>query len=192
MLAEDNIAEQMDSDIRNITYEFFINKFKVEEPKLTQTEVIGRKHLMEFLESLILNFKSKNISSDSLIGLSKAYYLIDNYKKINYEGYLRLETNERDEDGDLRCYVFRIYCDEAILCYEGYSHGSYGGGSEYEEMFNFDADYDEFEEPESKISCWIDEFENIFNNTGTFSVDDSTEDIEEIEQDNDDDEVEEE
>lgn len=188
VLADDSLAEQMDSNLRNFTYEFFVNKFKMDQLRLTHTEALGRKHLMEFLGSLILNFKSKNISSHSLMGLSKAYYLIDNYKKINYEGYLRLESSERDEEGDLRGYVFRIYCDEAILCYEGYTHGNYGGDSEYEEMFNFDNDYDEFGEPELKISCWIDEFENIFNNTGTFSVDDSTVDIEQIKPDDDTDE----
>jgi hypothetical protein len=183
--AEDNIAEQMDSNIRNITYEFFVNKFKMEEPKLTTTETLGRKHIMKFLESLILNFKSKGISSESLMGVSKAYYLLDNYKKITYEGYLRLESNERDEEGDLRSYVFRIDSDESTLSYEGYTHGPYGGDSEYEEMFNFDYDYNIFDEPELKISSWIDEFENIFNNNGSLSIDDSTEDIEEIEQDDD-------
>jgi hypothetical protein len=179
---EDEIAEQMDSNIRDFTYDKLVNKFKMEQLKLTTTETLGRKNIMAFLETLILNFKSKNISSERLIGLSKAYYLLDNYKKITYEGYLRLESNERDDEGDLHSYVFRIYSDEVILSYEGYTHSPYGGDSEYEEMFNFDYDYDDFEEPELKISSWIDEFENIFNNTGSLSIDDSTEDIEEIEE----------
>lgn len=83
----------------------------MEETRLTHTETLGRKHLMKFLENMILNFKSKNVSSESLMGLTKAYYLLDNYKKITYEGYLRLESYERDEEGDLHSYVFRIYCD---------------------------------------------------------------------------------
>lgn len=164
----------------------------MEQSKLTNTETLGRNHLMAFLEELILNFKSKNFSSERLMGLSKAYYLFDNYKKINYEGHLRLESFERDEEGDLHSYVLRIYCDEVILFYEGYTHGPYGGDSEYQEMFNFDCDYDDFDEPELKINCWIGDFENILNNNGSLSIDDSTEEIEEIEQHDIDDEQEEE
>jgi hypothetical protein len=186
VLAEDKIAEQMDSNVRNITYDFFIDKFKMQQKKLTTTETLGRKQLMEFLESLILNFKSKNISSERLIGLTKAYYLLDNYKKITYEGYLRLESDERDEEGDLRSYVFRIHSDEATLSYEGYVHGPYGGDSVYEEMFNFDYNQGVFDDPEVNISSWIEEFENIFNNNGFLSIDDSTEEIEEISDEDDD------
>ena len=187
VLADESNAEQMDSNIRNITFDIFIKKFKMEQSKLTTTETLGRNYLMEFLESLILNFKSKNLSSERLIGLSKAYYLLDNYKKITYKGYLRLESTERDEEGNLRCYVLKIDSDEAILCYEGYVHGPYGGDSEYEEMFNFDYNYGDFDNPEVNISSWIEEFENIFNDNGSLSIDDSTEDIEELEQDDDDD-----
>lgn len=187
--AEDKIAEQMDSNIRNITYEFFVNKFRMEQSKLTKR--LGREHLMKFLETLILNFNSKGISSQSLMGLSKAYYLLDNFKKISFEGYLRLESNERDEEGGLRSYVFRIDSDEVILSYEGYTHGPYGGDSEYEEMFNFTYKYADFDDPEVNISNWIDEFKNIFNSNGSLSIDDSTEDIEEIELDDDDDDDEE-
>lgn len=74
---------------------------------------------------------------------------------------------------------------EAILLYEGYTHGPYGGDSQHEEMFNFAYEYDDFDEPELKINCWIDDFDNMFKNVGSFSIDDSTEDIEEIEQDDD-------
>lgn len=184
VLAEDSIAAQMDSDIRNITYDFFINKLKKEEPNLTQTEVIGRKHLMAFLEDLILNFKSKNISSQSLVGLSKAYYLIDNYKKISYEGYLRLDTIEKGKNGNIHCYVLTIYSGEVILSYEGYVQNTYGGDSEYEEMFNFDYDYDNDDnEPEPKISRWIYNFNNTYISSGKFSINDLTEDIEVIEHD---------
>jgi hypothetical protein len=158
----------------------------MQQKKLTTTETLGRKQLMEFLESLILNFKSKNISSERLIGLTKAYYLLDNYKKITYEGYLRLESDERDEEGDLRSYVFRIHSDEATLSYEGYVHGPYGGDSVYEEMFNFDYNQGVFDDPEVNISSWIEEFENIFNNNGFLSIDDSTEEIEEISDEDDD------
>lgn len=185
--ADNNTAAQMDNNIRNISYEFFVHKFKMEQSKLTDAETLGRKQLMKFLETLILNFKSKGISSQSLMGVSKAYYLLDNYKKITYEGYLRLESNERDEEGDLRSYVFRIDSDEAILSYEGYVHDPYGGDSLYEEMFNFDYNYGDFDDPEVNISNWIEEFESIFNNNGSLSIDDSTEEIEEIDEEDDDD-----
>ena len=159
----------------------------MEQSKLTPTETLGRNHLMAFLETLILNFKSKGISSHSLMGVSKAYYLLDNYKKITFEGYLRLESNERDEEGDLRSYVFRIDSDEAILSYEGYVHGPYGGDSVYEEMFNFDYNQGVFDDPEVNINSWIEEFENVFINNGSLSIDDSTEDIEEIDEEDDED-----
>ena len=192
---DDDTYAKLDKNTRHFSYEFFINKFKMEQSKLTTTETLGRKHIMEFLETLILNFKSKRISSYSLMGLSKAYYLLDNYKKITYEGYLRLESYERDEEENLNSYVFRIDSDEVTLSYEGYIHGPYGSDSQYEEMFNFDYDYDDFAEPELKISCWIDDFENIFDNNGSLSIDDSTENIEEKEEidiDQDDDDAQEE
>jgi len=184
-LAEENVAKQMDTNILNITHDFFINKFKMEEPQLTYTEVLGRKHLMAFLEHLILNFKSKNISSKSLTGLSKAYYFLDNYKKINFQGFLRLDTIEKGKNGNIHCYVLAINTNKVILSYEGYIQDPYGGDSEYEEMFNFDYEYDNDDEPEQKISRWKYNFDRTFKNTGTFSIDDSTEDIEEIEQDDD-------
>lgn len=159
----------------------------MEQSKLTTTETLGRKHLMKFLETLLLNFKSKRISAESLMGLSKAYYLLDNYKKIRYDGYLRLESIERDEEGDLRSYVFRIESDDAILNYEGYLHGPYGGDSVYEEMFKFDYNQGIFDNPEVNISSWIKEFEYIFNNNnGSLSIDDTTEEIEVISDEDDD------
>ena len=179
---DDSTYKELDQNTRQFSYAFFKNKFKMEQSKLTTNESLGRKYLMEFLETLILNFKSKGISSQSLMGLSKAYYLLDNYKKITYEGYLRLESTERDEEGDLRSYVFRIDSDEAILSYEGYVHGPYGGDSVYEEIFNFDYNQGVFDDPEVNISSWIEEFENIFNNNGSLSIDDSTEEIEEIDE----------
>jgi len=151
----------------------------MEQIQLTSNESIGRENLMSFLETLILNFKSKKISSESLMKLTKAYYLLDCYKKLEYEGYIRLETNERDENGDLQSYVFRIYSDEVILCYEGYVHGPFGGDSEYEEMYNFDDD-DEFDDPVEKISNWVDSFNSSYQSVGSFSIEDATEDIEEI------------
>lgn len=146
---------------------------------LSSNETIGREHLMNFIESLILNFKKKNIGSERLMNLSKAYYLLDHYKKLNYDGYLRLEADERDEHGNLKCFVFRISSDEVTLSYEGYVHGPYGGDSEFEEMYNFDDD-DEFEDPFEKISNWIDRFNSIYDDSGSFSIEDLTEDIEEI------------
>ena len=183
--ADDSTYNEFDENTRNFTYEYFKNKFKMEQSKLTDAETLGRKQLMKFLETLILNFKSKGISSQSLMGLSKAYYLLDNYKKITHEGYLRLESTERDEEGDFRSYVFRIDSDEAILSYEGCVHGPYGGDSVYEEMFNFDYNQGVFDDPEVIISSWIEEFENIFNNNGSLSIDDSTEEIDEIDEEDD-------
>jgi hypothetical protein len=137
---------------------------------------------MDFFESLIQNFRSKNISSQNLMGLSKAYYLLDNYKKITYEGYLRLDIMVKNDIEDIQCYFFRIYSDEAILGYEGYVNGPCGGDSVSDEIFNFNYDPVLWDEAEDNIDTWINQFEMIFNMNGTISIEDGTEDIEEIEE----------
>ncbi len=148
--------------------------------ELTNTEATGKKHLMAFLEDLIINFKQKEIASESLMLLTKAFYLLDFYKKINYEGYLSLEAFERDENRDLRGFVLRINRDEVTLSYEGYVHGPFGGDSEYEEMFSFNNDDDEFTDPSVSISIWVDDFNDILTNNGSYSIIDTTENIEKL------------
>ena len=47
-------------------------------------------------------------------------------------------------------------------------------------MFNFDNYQGVFDDPELNISSWIEKFENNFDNNGSLLIDDSTEDIKEI------------
>ncbi|MFM2385885.1 MAG: hypothetical protein RL660_642 [Bacteroidota bacterium] len=147
--------------------------------ELTSNESLGREYLLDFLGSIITDFKAHKLSSESLLHLSKAYYLIDNYKKLNYAGYLRIETNATDEDNNSQSYVCLIHSDEVVLSYEGYTHGEYGGDSEYEQLFNFDDD-DEFDDPIEKITHWIESFNALFDSASSLSIEDSTENIQEI------------
>lgn len=151
-----------------------------------EDENIEINFIKEFIGELIQNYKKNLTSSKTLMGLSKAFYIIDNFGKLNFEGYLRLEAGTRNEMGS-SFYVLTIYSEEIILCQEGYEKGEFGGDSVYNEYFNSLSAGGGLE-AKLRLEEWKDMFYDLSENGLQFTIDDMVEDLEELDSDESDEE----
>ena len=142
--------------------------------------------IKEFLGELIQDYKKNLTNSKTLMGLAKAFYIIDNFGKLNFDGYLRLEAGTRNKMGS-NFYVLTIYSEEIILCQEGYEKNEFGGDTVYNEYFNSLTVEGDLEE-KLKLKEWKDMFYDLSQQGLKFTIDDMVEDLEEVDSDESDEE----
>ena len=108
------------------------------ERYLDNTE-IGVEFLLEFFDELLSTYKEKYISTENLLSIVKGKYIVENFKKIEFDGYLEISSTQVFDKGGIS-YSLIIYSDEITLTSGGYNVedgvGSDSFGSTYYEMGN--------------------------------------------------------
>ncbi len=100
---------------------------------------IGVEFLTEFFDELLSTYKEKCISTKNLLSIVKGKYIVENFKKIEFEGSLEISSTQIFDKGGISYSLF-IYSDEITLSSGGYNVedgvGSDSFGSTYYEMGN--------------------------------------------------------
>jgi hypothetical protein len=100
---------------------------------------IGIEFLIEFFDEFLSTYKEKCISTKNLLSIVKGKYIVENFKKIEFEGSLEISSTQIFDKGGIS-YSLIINSDEITLSSGGYNVedgvGSDSFGSTYFEMGN--------------------------------------------------------
>jgi hypothetical protein len=147
---------------------------------IENNEETGKQFLKSFLTELISNFIEKNISSKKLMALSKALYLLENFKKINYDGTLRIEAGYKISNGGANYFVISICDDEVILSQEGYEYSEdVGSDSVYNELF-YMGEIESYFDAKQKLEYWLQGFNELSSDGTDFKTSDETENLDDL------------
>lgn len=131
-----------------------------------------------FLQELILNYRKYSLSAKTLMAISRALYITENFGKVTFDGSLSIASGTRYNEGGSVSYEVTILSDEITFSLSGseYTEGV-GSDSVYEEFYSF-GQSDESYDLSDTLERWKENFYAFFEDGRGLSVSDQTENLE--------------